>query len=258
MLTLANGNRLRLDTGKSGQVVQNGNVLAKYQDGKVAYDGKPAAPEQVEYNTLATARGGQYQLQLPDGTKVWLNAASSIRYPTSFEGKQRRVELTGEGYFEVADRKDQPFVVKVGAMDVTVLGTEFDIMAYPEEGAKRTTLIKGAVKVESDGMQQALQPDQQSIVTPDGLMTVAPGVDVENVIAWKFGFFQFRNLDIQTIMRQIQRWYDVDVIYKTKTLPEQYGGRISRNLNLSELISLLEGSGVGHFKIEGRKLIVLP
>lgn len=255
-LTLSNGNRVILDTGMTGQVLQKGSILARYEDGKVAYDAtKPGA---VEYNTLTTSRGGQYQLVLPDGTKVWLNAASSIRYPTAFTGKERHVELMGEAYFEVMGKKDQPFVVAVDGMDVKVLGTEFDIMAYGEEANKKTTLVQGAVKVESGNMQQLLKPEEQAIVGKDGGMSVASHVDVESVAAWKQGFFQFNHIDITTMMREIARWYDVDAIYRRDDLSGEYSGRVSRKLNLSELISLLEGNGVGHFKIEGRKLIVLP
>jgi len=257
-LTLGNGSHIMLDTGMAGQVVQKGSVLARYEGGKVAYDARNSADKAIEYNTLATARGGQYHLVLPDGTKVWLNAASSIRYPTAFNGKERKVELTGEGYFEVMDRKDQPFVVAVDGMNVKVLGTEFDVMAYPEEGSKKTTLVQGAVKVESGNEGRVLKPDEQSVVTKDGAMTVATGVDVESVIAWKLGFFQFKHTDLKTIMRQIARWYDVEIVYQREDLSGEYGGRISRKLNLSELISLLEGNGVGHFKIDGHRLIVLP
>jgi ferric-dicitrate binding protein FerR (iron transport regulator) len=257
-LTLGNGSHVLLDTGMTGQVLQKGAVLARYEGGKVAYDAKSPGDKSIEYNTLATARGGQYQLVLPDGTKVWLNAASSVRYPTVFSGKERRVELTGEGYFEVMDRKDQPFVVAVDGMDVKVLGTEFNVMAYPEEGSKKTTLVQGAVKVVNGNEERVLKPDEQSVVTKDGGLTVATGVDIEPVIAWKQGFFQFKHTDLKTIMRQIERWYDVEVVYRREDLSGEYGGRISRKLNLSELISLLEGNGVGHFKMDGRKLIVLP
>lgn len=257
-LTLGNGNHILLDTGMSGQVVQDGSVLAHYGSGQVAYNAHKHEVKAVEYNTLSTARGGQYQVVLPDGTKVWLNAVSSIRYPTSFKGNERKVEMTGEAYFEVVARKDQPFVVAVNGMDVKVLGTEFDIMAYPEEGNKKTTLVQGAIKVENGNDQRLLMPADQAIVGNDGALSVASQVDVESVIAWKLGFFQFNHIDLQTMMRQIARWYDVEIVYQREDLSGEYGGRISRKLNLSELISLLEGNGAGRFKIEGRKLIVLP
>ena len=257
-LTLANGNRVLLDTGISGQLVQKGGVQIHYDQGKVEYQGLRLAENDVTYNTLTTAKGGEYQLVLPDGSKVWLNAASSLRYPTSFTGKERHVELTGEAYFEVAQRKDQPFSVGVGGMDVSVLGTEFDIMAYPEEGKKLTTLIQGAVKVENGKEVRQLAVGDQAAVAESGAMSVASNVNVESVIAWKLGFFQFNHIDLKTMMREIARWYDIDVVYQREDLSGEFGGRISRKLNLSELISLLEGNGVGHFKMEGRKLIVLP
>jgi len=257
-LTLANGNRVLLDTGISGQLVQKGGVQIHYDQGKVEYQGLRLAENDVTYNTLTTAKGGEYQLVLPDGSKVWLNAASSLRYPTSFTGKERHVELTGEAYFEVAQRKDQPFSVGVGGMDVSVLGTEFDIMAYPEEGKKLTTLIQGAVKVENGKEVRQLAVGDQAAVAESGAMSVASNVNVERVIAWKLGFFQFNHIDLKTMMREIARWYDIDVVYQREDLSGEFGGRISRKLNLSELISLLEGNGVGHFKMEGRKLIVLP
>jgi len=257
-LTLSNGNRILLDTGMSGQLLQKGGLRINYKEGKVAYQAGNPADADIAYNTLSTARGGEYQLVLPDGTKVWLNAASSLRYPTAFNANERRVELTGEAYFEVAGKKNQPFLVTVGAMNVRVLGTEFDIMAYPEEGRKATTLVQGAVKVENGNEAQRLEVGEQAIVTEDRALSVASHVNVESVIAWKSGFFQFSHMDIKTMMREIARWYDVEIVYQREDLSGEYGGRISRKLNLSELISLLEGNGVGHFKMEGRKLTVLP
>ncbi|HSC36836.1 MAG TPA: FecR domain-containing protein [Chitinophagaceae bacterium] len=257
-LTLANGSHVLLDTGMAGQLVQKGGVSIVYKDGQVDYHQKDLAAKEVVYNTLTTGKGGQYQVVLPDGTKAWLNAASSLRYPTAFTGKERHVELTGEAYFDVSPRRDQPFSVGVGDMTIHVLGTEFDVMAYPDEEGKKTTLVRGAVKVESRSKTRQLAVGDQAIVPKEGTISVVSQVDVESVIAWKFGFFQFSHMDIKTLMREIARWYDVDIAYQRQNLSGEYGGRISRNLNLSELISLLEGNGVGHFKIEGRKLIVLP
>lgn len=257
-LTLGNGNQILLDTGVAGQLVQKGGVQVRYNKGLVNYQAAKLADSEVTYNVLTTAKGGEYQLVLPDGSKVWLNAASSLRYPTAFTGKDRHVELTGEAYFEVAQQKDHPFSVSVGTMDVKVLGTEFDIMAYPEENRKLTTLVQGAVKVENGSEVRKLAVGDQAAVGGNGEMSVASNVNVESVIAWKLGFFQFSNIDLKTMMREIARWYDIDVVYQRNDLSGTYGGRISRKLNLSDLISLLEGNGVGHFKMEGRKLIVLP
>lgn len=257
-LTLGNGSRILLDTNATGHLVQKGGIQVQYDQGKIDYATAKIADSEVTYNTLATAKGGQYQLTLPDGSKVWLNAASSLRYPTAFIGKERHVELTGEAYFEVAQQKDQPFTVGVGTMNVKVLGTEFDVMAYPEEGHKLTTLIQGSVKVQSGGEAKQLAVGQQSVVAAGSPMNIVTDIDVENVVAWKTGFFRFKDIDLQTMMREIARWYDIDVQFERQDLTLKFGGRISRKLNLSELISLLEGNGVGHFKLEGRKLIVLP
>lgn len=257
-LTLANGHQVSLDTGRSGKLYQSGSVQVDYKDGQVAYHGPDALVNVIEYNTLSTAKGGIYQLVLPDSTKVWLNAMSSIRYPTAFYGNERHVELTGEAYFEVASRKDQPFTVGVSGAKITVLGTAFDVMAYPEEGKKKMTLVNGAIKVGSGAESRQLRPGEQAVMEEAGPVTVTSDVNIENVIAWKLGFFQFSHMNIKTLMREIARWYDVDVVYQRTDLSGEYGGRISRNLNLSDLIGLLEGNGFGNFKIEGRRLIVLP
>ncbi len=257
-LTLANGQQVSLDTGRSGRLYQSGSVQVDFKDGQVAYHGAGASANIMQYNTLSTAKGGIYRLVLPDSTKVWLNAMSSIRYPTSFFGRERHVELTGEAYFEVAAGKDQPFTVGVSGASITVLGTAFDVMAYPEEGKKKMTLIDGAIKVGNGNDARQLRPGQQAIMEEAGPVTVTSDVNIDNVIAWKLGFFQFSHMNIKTLMREIARWYDVDVIYQRTDLSGEYGGRISRNLNLSDLIGLLEGNGFGNFKVEGRRLIVLP
>jgi len=256
-LTLANGSKVLLDSASSVMAIKSTGVRIDYKAGQVDYNGAKPTNSGIVYNTLTTGKGGLYQVVLSDGTKVWLNAASSLRYPTAFTGKERRVELTGEAYFDVADRKEQPFSVSVDDMTVRVLGTEFDIMAYEEEGKKKATLVRGAVKVEDGKEARQLSVGEQAMVT-NGTLSVASQVDIESVIAWKLGFFQFSHMDIKTLMREISRWYDVEVVYQRADLSGEYGGRISRKLNLSELISLLEGNGVGHFKIDGRRLIVLP
>lgn len=257
-LTLANGQRVVLDSGRTGRVVQGGSVQVDYKDGQVVYKPGKTAGTEIAYNTLSTGKGGLYELLLPDGTRVWLNAVSSLRYPTSFTGKERHVELTGQGYFEVAGRRDQPFTVGVSGMNVTVVGTEFDVMAYADELARKTTVISGAVKVQQQGSVQQVNHDEQVIVAANGQVTLNKQVNVENVIAWKLGYFQFNHMDIQTLMREIARWYDVEIVFQRTDLTGAYGGRISRTLDLAKLIGLLEGSGIGHFRIEGRRLIVLP
>jgi len=263
ILTLGNGATIELDSTASGMLVQQGNVkIAQRSGGEIVYNGTSGTGE-VMYNTMSTQKGGQYRLQLPDGTKVWLNSASSIHYPVAFTGDLRQVDITGEAYFEVAQalsadgRKKMPFIVRVGqSIGVEVLGTHFNIMAYPDEGAIKATLLEGRVKVTRTHDQALLAPGQQAVleaaVTPMQVRTV----DTDKETAWISGFFQFDNTDLPTLMRQLQRWYDVEPVYTAKDNGRRFGGRISRNLRLSEMLHLLESNDI-HFKIEGKKLIVL-
>jgi len=255
VLHLSNGSTIALDSVRNGTVATQGTIRAVKIDGELKYEGTGSG---VVYNTVTTARGQQWQLTLPDGTRVWLNAASSITYPTSFSGSQREVTLSGEAYFEVARKTTQPFSVKTRDMKISVLGTVFDVMAYEDEDNKRTTLIQGSVRVDQGSDGRKLSPGQQAIVNKDKAIVVDPQADIEKAVAWKTGLFKFNHTDIRTIMKEISRWYDIDVIYEIKDFSGDYGGLISRNLNLSEFINLLEGSGIHHYRIEGRKLIVLP
>jgi ferric-dicitrate binding protein FerR (iron transport regulator) len=192
---------------------------------------------------------------LADGTKVWLNAASSLRFPAAFAGKERIVELNGEGYFEVAKNASMPFHVRVHDMDVQVLGTHFNINAYTDETAMRTTLLEGSVQVSQGEQTQLLTPGQQAAASQNGQIQLADGVDVEEVMAWKNGMFQFQGADLETILRQAARWYDIDVEYKQR-ISDRFSGQISKNVNLSQLLKILELTGKVHFEIEGRKIIV--
>jgi ferric-dicitrate binding protein FerR (iron transport regulator) len=205
---------------------------------------------------------------LPDGSKVWLNAASSIRYPTTFAGDERKVELTGEAYFEVAKDPKKPFHVKTPTQDIEVLGTHFNVNAYEDEGATKTTLLEGKVRLVSGewaaGSRKAdmrsviLNPGQQAIaaININAPIHVTDDIDLDQIMAWKNGWFEFDNTDIKTIMRQISRWYDVDIRYETKTNNETYGGRISRNLNLSSILKMLETYGV-HYRLEGKTVSII-
>jgi ferric-dicitrate binding protein FerR (iron transport regulator) len=257
ILILGNGERVTLDKTKNGQLARQGNVTIVNKDGRLVYQGS-ATDDKVMYNTIATPKGGQYQLVLPDGSKVWLNAASSIRYPTAFTGAQRKVELTGEAYFEIAQNKQQPFIVQARELTVSVLGTDFDVMAYSDEGALHTTLLKGSVMVGQGPQSKLLAPGQQAIVKTNLPIAIRSDVDVEKAIAWKTGFFMFNNTDIKTLMREISRWYDIEVDYEITDFSGAYGGRISRSSTLLQLKQLLEGNGIYHYKIEGRRLVVLP
>jgi transmembrane sensor len=251
VLTLGDGSTVTLDSAgnqeiKQGIRKQNGQLLYTAQ----AHDGI------VHYNKLSTPRGGQFKIVLPDGTKVWLNSASTLRYPTAFTGTQRTVELEGQGYFEVAKNAAQPFKVMVGHMEVQVLGTDFDIMAYPDESTVNTTLLTGSVQVKDGQTLKLLTPGQQAVVSADAI--TVKNADLKKVTAWKNGLFVFNNMALPAILREMARWYDVEIVYAAKPSEELYGGGIGRNLNLSGVLDLLEASGYNHFRIEERKVIVLP
>jgi ferric-dicitrate binding protein FerR (iron transport regulator) len=210
------------------------------------------------YNIISTPRGGQYQLILPDGSKVWLNSASSLKFPTAFYGKERQVELTGEGYFEVAKNANTPFSVTVNQMKIDVLGTHFNIMAYNDEKTMNTTLLEGAVTVSDGEMEKKLIPGQQAIVNEATRQMSVGQADILKAIAWKNGLFEFDNTDLSTIMRQLARWYDIEIVYEVTPEKTALGGSISRNLSLKEVLNMLEANGINHFNIEGKKIFVLP
>ncbi len=255
MLTLADGSRIVLDEARNDTLGQQGNTsIIKTQNGQVQYHaaGNTAT---VTYNTLSTPRGGQYQLTLPDGTRVWLNAASSLHFPTAFTGNHRTVELTGEGYFEVAALPGKPFLVKANGADITVLGTHFNVMAYANEQAMAVTLLEGAVNVGRNATVKKLLPGQQARITGNNSIMIS-GADVQEAVAWKNGYFIFDRADITTVMRQLERWYDIEVVYEGAPPEMRFGGGMQRSLPLSGILRLLEKNGV-LFKIEGRKITVL-
>jgi transmembrane sensor len=258
ILTLANGTSIILDNAHNGVIAKQGNSLVnKTQNGQLVYnaDQTVAAVDVNEMNTVATPRGGQYQVVLPDGTKVWLNAASSVKYPTVFNGKTRSVEMTGEVYFEVAKNPLKPFIVKTNRAEVEVLGTHFNVMAYNDEAVMKTTLLEGSVKVRSGNASKVIKPGEQAIVNDNNELTVTGNIDVDEEIAWKNGLFLFNDADIRSIMRQAARWYDVDVIYQGKTPVKQYTGRISRNVKASELLNMLKYTGLSA-RIDGRNIFI--
>lgn len=264
ILTLADGSAVVLDSAKNGMLSQQGSTrVQKTADGKLAYSGQSSAGNEVLYNTISTPRGGQYQMTLADGSRVWLNAASSLRFPVTFNGNERVVELTGEAYFEVAKNKSKPFKVKVaGTSEVEVLGTHFNINAYTDEAAVTTTLIEGKVKVNGNNAAATnalvLIPGEQSHFHTNGELTKNKTADAEAVLAWKNGKFNFGDeASIETVMRQVARWYDVEVEYRG-TVKGAIGGSISRNVNASKVFEMLEMTGVVKFKVEGKKVIVMP
>lgn len=264
-LQLANGQVINLDSAANGSLATQGNAtIEKLADGQIAYNIEGKWATEVLYNTMSTPPGGQYKLKLPDGTDVWLNAASSITYPTAFVGRERTVTISGEAYFEVTKNRSKPFRVKVNDMEVEVLGTHFNLNAYKDEAAIKTTLLEGSVKVTQPaiGNRQSamLKPGEQASVSQPSQKSqsiIVQTADLDQVMAWKNGLFNFNKVSLQDVMKQIARWYDVDVVYQGEIRPRKFGGEIQRDLYLSEVLEGLKETEI-HFKIEGKKLIVLP
>lgn len=260
ILKLASGAVILLDTAKSGILAREGNVpIFKTGTGRLVYQHTSSGIQSASaaaYNIISTPRGGQYQLVLPDGTQVWLNAASSLRYPTLFSGAHRDVTLTGEAYFEVVKDKAHSFRVLINKQEVEVLGTHFNINGYTDECSVKTTLTEGSVKVSTQRKTVWLQPGEQADV-PDGNPELASvsKVDVSNVMAWKNGNFQFENAEVSFIMRQVARWYDVDIVYSGIPSKKRFTGTISRIVPLADLLTMLGYTGLD-FKISGFKIIV--
>lgn len=257
ILTLGDHSQIILDNAANGTLTQQGNTeILKLSDGQIAYNPSGKATELI-YNTITTPKGGQYQLTLSDGSKVWLNAASSIRFPTSFVGKERKVEITGEVYFEVAKNASMPFRVDIaGTGEVEVLGTHFNINAYGDEPDIKATLLEGSIKITNDNATVLLRPSMQAKIQNNDI-TVVQDVDVDQVVAWQRGMFEFEHTELPVIMRQISRWYDVEISYEGKIAGGKFGGGISRNLPLSSVLKSLESTGI-HFRLDGKKLIVTP
>ncbi len=259
VLTLADGTRIVLDSAANGTLTNEGGIKVLKLNGQIAYNNAKSkdARGEVLYNKIATSKGNQYQLILSDGSKVWLNAASSIRFPASFSGNERKVEVNGEAYFEVTKNPSMPFKVVANGMEVEVLGTHFNVNAYDDEPEMNTTLVEGRVKVNKANAMKILEPGQQARLSAGNTNIAVDNVDVAQVVAWKDGFFWFDNTDIHTLMRQVSRWYDVAVSFEGKVTEDGFSGKISRNVPLSKLLAILELYGV-HFKMEGRKIIVMP
>jgi ferric-dicitrate binding protein FerR (iron transport regulator) len=269
-LVLASGERVMLDAINKGAVSSQGGVqVLKLDSGLLAYQtaasdevratgDKLQAASQVVYNTIMTPRGGQYQVILPDGTKVWLNAASSLRFPTAFTGKERWVELSGEAYFEVKHNSAQPFRLKAGGQVIEDLGTSFNVNTYDDETVARTTLIEGSARVTGAGKHNVtLHPGQQAQWKTDGEISLVDGVDTEDVIAWKNGQISFANADFQSLMRQIARWYDVDIHYTGAVPKAHFFGILNRNVYLSSILEYLQHNGM-HVRQEGKDIIISP
>jgi len=257
ILTLANGEKIELDSAGKGLIARQQNAqIVKLADGQIAYNYDPKAVLKGELmNTITTPNGGQFQLILPDGSRAWLNAASSITYPSVFNGNRRNIQVSGEVYLEIAANEQQPFTVAVNGVTIDVLGTRFNINAYDNEEAVKTTLIDGAVRVSAQANRQILKPGQQAQLSKGGLITITDDIDLKQVMAWKNGYFDFKNADLPNVMRQIERWYDVKVTYKGKTPPVVFKGKMDRNVQLSDVMLFLAKFGI-KTTLEGRNLII--
>lgn len=253
VLTLTDGRQLSLGEMQLGSTTtQDGMVITKSADGQVEYSSGKPSQTHGGVNTIRTPRGGQFRVVLPDGSKVWLNAASSLTYPSVFSGNERRVQLTGEGYFEIVPKLKHnqkiPFVVETAKQQIEVLGTRFNVNAYEEEAGIKTTLIEGKVKVITENETVILKPNQEFVLKTDGIITQP--VEVDMAIDWKNGDFIFANDDIHNVMQKITRWYNVEAVYDNAVSPVNLNGQISRSRNLSEVLRMLELSGNLTFRID--------
>lgn len=260
VLTLADGSQITLDSAGNGVLAQQGGSrVTKLANGQLAYDNSGTSPEKILYNTMTTPRGGQYKLLLPDGTTVWLNAGSSITYPTGFTGKERNVSITGEAYFEVSRNEKMPFRVTANNTTIEVLGTHFNINAYKDEASINTTLLEGSVRVLAYDRDLLLRPGQQAKVDRARAgIEVKDHVNAADVIAWKEGYFSFNDADLPTVMRQLARWYDVEVTYEGKIPDRVFTGEIGRGLTLTQVLKGLSTTRIKYRIENGRRIIIQP
>ncbi|HTF30109.1 MAG TPA: FecR domain-containing protein [Flavitalea sp.] len=268
ILTLADGRQVVLDSLGNELIAMQSGTQVVLKDGQLSYDPTGSISGEAAYNTMSTPKGRQFNLLLPDGTRVWLNAASSIRYPTTFVGTERKVEILGEAYFEVVKNTNMPFRVNVNnRAEVEVLGTSFNVNAYEDEANISATLLEGSVKVAafqvvSSDRPVTLKPRQQAQIMQAGQNT-RPGIkvindaDIDKVMAWKNGAFNFTDVSLKDVMKQLERWYDIEVIYESTVPNVELTGKMTRDVTLNDLLKNLGDLGV-HCKLEGRKVVVLP
>ncbi|WP_423147998.1 FecR family protein [Rubrolithibacter danxiaensis] len=261
-LTLADGSRIELNTVENGNLkVKDEITIRKTKNGLLVYqynkNESSVHAAVTEYNTITTPRGGQYQVILEDGSKVWLNAASSIRFPVVFTGREREVEITGEAYFEVAKNKEHPFIVNANGTQVQVLGTHFNVSAYADDDAVTTTLLEGAVRMVKGKKFAMLKPGEQGVSVHNSNEITLSAADIEETMAWKNGFFTFHNENIVNIMKKVSRWYDVDVEYRGDVKDREFGGTVSKYKEITELLQNMQLTGAIHYKMEGRRLIIM-
>lgn len=257
VLTLADGSEIVLNENQTGKLADQGNTQVFGQAGAIlSYLADGTKRESIVHNTLTVPKGGTYQLILPDGTKVWLNSNSSIYFPSQFNGVERTVSLKGEAYFEVAKNKEMPFKVKVDDMEVRVLGTHFNIKAYAEEQSISTTLLEGSVRVSAAGINKLLRPGQASVWNRKGQMEVIQA-DLDEAIAWKNGWFHFNQADIPQIMRQLARWYDMEIVYAGAIPQGRFSGLVKQTNDINQVLSILNAGGL-QFKKVGKQITILP
>lgn len=264
VLTLGDGRQIDLADARNGKLAEeSGFTIKKTSDGQLVYEIKDTNTEGGldHWNTITTPKGGQYKVVLPDGSKVWLNAASSIKFSSSFvKNDKRKVKLNGEAYFEVAKDQSRPFIVAADQQEIKVLGTHFNVNAYKDEQLTKTTLLEGSVRVEfvdsvlGNGVFAVLKPGQQSVLVNGNIRVVQ--ADTEEALAWKNGYFKFNSESLSTIMRKLSRWYDVEVVYEGDISKDRFGGTISRDKNVADVLEMLESTKLVKFKVEGRKIIV--
>lgn len=256
-LQLNDGTKIILDSSGNGTLAIDGNVnIEKKNDGLISYTGQNN--HEISYNTLSVPRGSKpMKLQLSDGTQVWLNVSSSITYPVAFAGSERKVEINGEAYFEVAKDLSKPFVVKKANddLEIKVLGTHFNVNSYDDELEMKVTLLEGSVQVYKDNQSSILRPGHQAQIK-NNIINVSRQVDLEEVMAWKEGRFYFDGASINAIMRQVEKWYDVKIKYET-SVNSSFVAKISRDVNVSQLLNIFETTDLVHFKIEGNEITVI-
>jgi ferric-dicitrate binding protein FerR (iron transport regulator) len=258
VLILSDGSEVTLNDAEAGQIARQGGALvSKTGQGQLVYDAAGLPDTAVVYNTIAIPRGGQYSLTLPDGTRIWLNADSRLRFPVRFSGNERPVELEGEAYFEVAANPSKPFRVKVRGLDVEVLGTHFNISAYADEKTIHTTLLEGKVRLRQGAESLVLSPGWQAKYTPGVARMQVFRADVDQVMAWKNGMFIFNDEELPSIMRKIARWYNVDVRYENRNSNLSYAGSMSRFKNVRDVLNMLALTGTVRFNVEGNVITVI-
>lgn len=266
ILILDDGSRINLNDAASGLIAHESNTtIEKLPNGQLHYvAGVPEKGAEIKFNTVATPRGGQFQITLPDGSRVWLNAGSSLRFPTLFTGAERKVELNGEAYFEIAKNTAMPFKVQSNNSEIRVLGTHFNVMAYDDEKQMSTTLLEGSVQILKGANKILIKPGQSAILNKATEKITIASADPDQAVAWKNGNFVFVDESIESIMRKVSRWYDVEVSYNGNMSNKDFTGTIPRNKNVSELLRMLELTGAVHFKIvqedqsgKGRRITVM-